>query len=130
MRAAAKWVQPEHHQIVGATLMAARRHANLTQVELAARLGKPQSFVSAYEVGKRRVDVSRHSLMHVIRGKIGATSWWVDQRGLRLRNRPIIGYCAASHARSRGRNRDAILYRGEVGRCSDREIVSTRRASA
>ena len=57
MRAAAKWVQPEHHQIVGATLMAARRRANLTQVELAARLGKPQSFVSAYEVGKRRVDV-------------------------------------------------------------------------
>jgi transcriptional regulator with XRE-family HTH domain len=57
MQAAAKWVQPEQYLIVGATLMAARRRANLTQVELAARLGKPQSFVSAYEVGKRRVDV-------------------------------------------------------------------------
>jgi transcriptional regulator with XRE-family HTH domain len=57
MRAAAKWVQPEHHQIVGATLMAARRRANLTQVELAARLDKPQSFISALEAGKRRVDV-------------------------------------------------------------------------
>ena len=57
MRAAAKWVQPEHHQIVGAALAAARRKANLTQVELAERLGKPQSVVSAYETGRRRVDV-------------------------------------------------------------------------
>ena len=57
MRAAAKWVQPEHYQIVGATLMAARQRANLTQVELASRLGKPQSFISALEAGKRRVDV-------------------------------------------------------------------------
>jgi transcriptional regulator with XRE-family HTH domain len=57
MRAAAKWVQPEHHQIVGAALAAARRKANMTQVELARRLGKPQSVVSGYEAGKRRVDV-------------------------------------------------------------------------
>jgi transcriptional regulator with XRE-family HTH domain len=57
MRAAAKWVQHEHHQIVGAALAVARRKANLTQIELARRLGKPQSVVSAYEAGKRRVDV-------------------------------------------------------------------------
>jgi transcriptional regulator with XRE-family HTH domain len=57
MRAAAKWVQREHYQVVGAALEAARQRANMTQVELARRLGKPQSFVSAYEVGKRRVDV-------------------------------------------------------------------------
>jgi transcriptional regulator with XRE-family HTH domain len=38
-------------------LAAARRKANLTQVELAALLGKPQSVVSGYEAGKRRVDV-------------------------------------------------------------------------
>jgi transcriptional regulator with XRE-family HTH domain len=57
MRTAAKLVQPEHHQIVGAALATARRKANLTQVELARRLGKPQSVVSAYEAGKRRVDV-------------------------------------------------------------------------
>jgi transcriptional regulator with XRE-family HTH domain len=57
VRAAEKWVQPVLHQIVGAMLMAARRRANLTQVELAARLGKPQSFVSAYERGQRRVDM-------------------------------------------------------------------------
>jgi transcriptional regulator with XRE-family HTH domain len=57
MRAAAKWVQPQHYQVVGAALEAARRKANLTQVELAALLGKPQSVVSGYEAGKRRVDV-------------------------------------------------------------------------
>jgi transcriptional regulator with XRE-family HTH domain len=43
--------------VVGAALEAARRKANLTQVELAALLGKPQSVVSGYENGRRRVDV-------------------------------------------------------------------------
>jgi transcriptional regulator with XRE-family HTH domain len=53
----ALWVQPEQYKIVGACLAAARRRANVTQDELAARLGKPQSFVSEYERGQRRVDV-------------------------------------------------------------------------
>jgi transcriptional regulator with XRE-family HTH domain len=57
MRAAARWVQPEHYEIVGAAVEAARQRANMTQVELARRLGKPQSVVSGYEAGKRRVDV-------------------------------------------------------------------------
>jgi ribosome-binding protein aMBF1 (putative translation factor) len=57
MRAAAKWVQPEQYEIVGAALAAARRKANLTQVELATRLGKPQSVVSQIEAGQRRVDL-------------------------------------------------------------------------
>jgi transcriptional regulator with XRE-family HTH domain len=38
-------------------LAAARRRANVTQQELAGRLGKPQSFVSEYERGQRRIDV-------------------------------------------------------------------------
>ncbi|MBL8554605.1 MAG: helix-turn-helix transcriptional regulator [Phenylobacterium sp.] len=33
-----------------------RRDAGVTQVELARRLQKPQSFVSAYERGQRRID--------------------------------------------------------------------------
>ena len=37
--------------------LAARRKAKLTQVELAARLGKPQSVISAIEAGMRRVDL-------------------------------------------------------------------------
>jgi transcriptional regulator with XRE-family HTH domain len=38
-------------------LAAARRQSNLNQQQLAAMLGKPQSFVSEYERGQRRVDV-------------------------------------------------------------------------
>ena len=55
--AAVVWVQPEQYKIVGACLAAARRRANVTQDELAARLSKPQSFVSEFERGQRRVDV-------------------------------------------------------------------------
>ena len=35
----------------------ARKEAGLTQVILAGRLGRPQSFVSKYESGERRLDV-------------------------------------------------------------------------
>ena len=34
-----------------------RKHAGLTQAIVAGRLGKPQSFISKYESGERRVDV-------------------------------------------------------------------------
>ncbi|WP_235526204.1 helix-turn-helix domain-containing protein [Caulobacter sp. Root1472] len=38
-------------------LVEARKSYGLTQRELAARLGKPPSFVAKIEVGERRVDV-------------------------------------------------------------------------
>ena len=38
-------------------LVAARKKANLTQAELSSRLNRPQSFVSKYERGERRLDV-------------------------------------------------------------------------
>jgi transcriptional regulator with XRE-family HTH domain len=38
-------------------LRATRLEANLTQADLARRLGKPQNFVSLYERGVRRLDV-------------------------------------------------------------------------
>ncbi len=34
-----------------------RQNAGLTQKELATKLGRPQSFVSKYESGERRLDV-------------------------------------------------------------------------
>ena len=38
-------------------LIAARRAAKLTQIALAKRLSRPQSYVSKYERGERRLDV-------------------------------------------------------------------------
>ena len=40
-----------------ALLLAERQAAHLTQAEVARRLRKPQSFVSKYEQGERRLDV-------------------------------------------------------------------------
>ncbi|MDQ0466238.1 transcriptional regulator with XRE-family HTH domain [Caulobacter ginsengisoli] len=40
-----------------AVLVAARREAGVTQIELAQRLGRTQSFVSQIERGVRRLDV-------------------------------------------------------------------------
>jgi len=38
-------------------LIRARKEADLTQMEVASRLGRPQSFVSKYENGERRLDI-------------------------------------------------------------------------
>ncbi|BAZ82676.1 MAG: helix-turn-helix domain-containing protein [Dolichospermum sp.] len=38
-------------------LIDARKVANLTQAELSAKLKRPQSYVSKYERGERRLDV-------------------------------------------------------------------------
>jgi transcriptional regulator with XRE-family HTH domain len=51
------WVQPREYKHVGAALSAARDRAGLTQSQLAKLLRKPQSFVSNYERGQRRIDV-------------------------------------------------------------------------
>jgi len=69
------------------------RWANLTQVELARRLRKPQSFVSASEAGKRRVDVVEFLL---IVWTLGADLSLSSQR-LLLRALPSGNprYCAA-----------------------------------
>ena len=38
-------------------LIEERQKNNLTQKEVATRLGKPQSYVSKYETGERRLDI-------------------------------------------------------------------------
>jgi transcriptional regulator with XRE-family HTH domain len=44
-------------KVLQALLRDKRRAAGLKQSELAARLNVPQSFVSKYEVGERRLDI-------------------------------------------------------------------------
>jgi len=45
-----------HQELIG-FIASTRKAAGVTQVELAERLGKPQSFVSKVERGERRLDV-------------------------------------------------------------------------
>ena len=47
----------DEYRVLIDALAKARRVSGLTQTGLAARLGKPQSFVSKYERGERRLDV-------------------------------------------------------------------------
>jgi transcriptional regulator with XRE-family HTH domain len=47
---------PEEYRRFLKKLRAARVDAGLTQVDVAKRLKKPQSFVSKFETGERRVD--------------------------------------------------------------------------
>jgi len=45
-----------HYQIFRSLLVSAREKSGLTQVQIAERLEKPQSFISKYERGERRLD--------------------------------------------------------------------------
>lgn len=48
---------PQSRSAVADLLRHARRTAGLKQVELASRLAVPQSFVSKYEAGERKLDI-------------------------------------------------------------------------
>ena len=51
---------PKHgpaYKMLGQRLRTAREAAGLSQVEAAAQLGKPQSFISKCESGERRLDI-------------------------------------------------------------------------
>jgi ribosome-binding protein aMBF1 (putative translation factor) len=52
-----KTLHSDEHERFRGLLRKARMEAGLTQLELASRLGVPQSFVSKYESGERRLDV-------------------------------------------------------------------------
>lgn len=55
--ATSKSLRSTAHRALCALLVKAREDAGLTQIDVAKRLGKPQSFVSKYEGGERRLDV-------------------------------------------------------------------------
>lgn len=56
MRAVSSIHQPEYKRLLE-ELIKAREKADITQQELADMLKKPQSFVSKYENGERRLDI-------------------------------------------------------------------------
>lgn len=51
------WVQQKEYRTLGVALAEARKRSGLSQIELAKRLSKPQSFISNLERGQRRIDV-------------------------------------------------------------------------
>jgi transcriptional regulator with XRE-family HTH domain len=52
-----KSVYTEEYNWFRKMLIAARKSANLTQAELSIKLQRPQSYVSKYERGERRLDL-------------------------------------------------------------------------
>ena len=52
-----KSIYSERRSRLRALLRDTRVEAGLRQVDLAQRLGQPQSFVSKYEAGERRLDI-------------------------------------------------------------------------
>jgi transcriptional regulator with XRE-family HTH domain len=50
-------VKARRRKLLLALLRDARRKAGMRQADVAAKLGKPQSFVSNYESGERRLDL-------------------------------------------------------------------------
>jgi len=51
------WIQQKAYKKAGEVLAKSRQAEGITQVELAKKLRKPQSFVSNCEIGQRRIDV-------------------------------------------------------------------------
>ena len=54
----AKSIYTKEYRKVVERLRKARQGAGLKQVEVASRLGKPQSYVSKIEQGERRLDIA------------------------------------------------------------------------
>lgn len=63
------WLGTADHKVVGDFLGDVRREAGVTQDELALRLKKPQSFVSSYERGQRRIDFIEFSTIMIALGR-------------------------------------------------------------
>ena len=52
-----KTIYSKEYKAVLRKLKKARKKSGLTQVEIAKKLGKPQSFISKIENGERRLDI-------------------------------------------------------------------------
>lgn len=52
-----KSIYTKRYKALQKALVSARKAAGLTQIQLADKLKKPQSFVAKYENGERRLDI-------------------------------------------------------------------------
>ncbi len=50
-------VKGRSYELLQKLLVDTRKSQSLTQAEIADRLNKPQSYISKYEIGERRLDV-------------------------------------------------------------------------
>jgi len=74
-----------------------RLEAGLRQVDVAAKLGVPQSYVSNYESGERRLDILE---LREVCEVLGITlPVFIKRLEQRLRHNPVVIYRAASHPR-------------------------------
>jgi transcriptional regulator with XRE-family HTH domain len=65
-------VKVRRRKVLLALLRQVRLEAGLRQTDVAAKLGKPQSFVSNYESGERRLDLLElHSVCEVLKIDLG-----------------------------------------------------------
>lgn len=71
-----KSVHSKEYRELMAKLKKARTDAKLTQIEVARRLRKPQSFVSKFESGERRLDAVELKEIARLYGK--PVSYFVD----------------------------------------------------
>lgn len=63
----------KEEEALRALLCALRNEAGLRQIDLADRLGKPQSFVSKYESGERRLDlIELHQICQILKISLSA----------------------------------------------------------
>lgn len=64
----AKSLHTPEYEYFRSLIVAAREKSGLTQADVAARLGRHQSFVSKYESGERRLDVVEMVLICIALG--------------------------------------------------------------
>ena len=76
-------IHSEDYRALLTLLRSLREEAGLTQVELAERLGRPQSFVSKIEVGERRLDVAELRMLTEALGQdvVDIVQRWVSSLG-------------------------------------------------
>ena len=72
--------QSDQYRVLVRRLVEARIGLNVSQADLAQKLGKPQSFVSKYERGERRLDVVEYlTIAKILNCNLGEILSMIDR---------------------------------------------------